>query len=294
MAWPRPQSGRHLLVFYQAYIDESESDGLLVLAGHIAPVQNWAALASEWEQLLPRFGTLGDHGYHFKMSEMAATEDRLENVKPFNRLIEKHVSCSISVSLKLADILNARDRLIVPGMRIDLGELANPWMLGFRCLLDMLASNRDMLAELIPPDAPIDFYFDERSEKHKIYRGWDEYLEGRPQLRHLYGNQPVFGSDQKYVALQSADLWAWWIRRWHLAGTPAKIAGPNFGSWEGKRKGFFKADISFNEDQLFTTFKQLAEEILGKASVFDRKTVPTCELPEWHHPPSFGLDFRTA
>ena len=54
--------------------------------------ERWAALSREWAELLPRFGTLRrDGSRHFKMSEMQMSAHRKENVRPFLRVIERHV-----------------------------------------------------------------------------------------------------------------------------------------------------------------------------------------------------------
>lgn len=92
---------------FQAYMDESEgADGTLVIGGFISTVEKWAQFSREWEELLP-YGQLKNrkqpHGtalsrfkphderrpegnaerFHFKMSEMAASEGGLERSKAF-------------------------------------------------------------------------------------------------------------------------------------------------------------------------------------------------------------------
>ncbi|WP_417628864.1 DUF3800 domain-containing protein [Pararhodobacter aggregans] len=53
----------------------------------------------------------------------------------------------------------------------------------------------------------VDFYFDERSEKEKIRRGWDLYLETKPNMvRSRFGHEPRFEDDTVFLQLQAADL----------------------------------------------------------------------------------------
>jgi hypothetical protein len=69
-------------------------NGEFVLAGHIASDDPWARFLKEWDDLLP-FGVLAENGkYHFKMSQMAATPERMERVPAFYWVIEKYVLLS--------------------------------------------------------------------------------------------------------------------------------------------------------------------------------------------------------
>jgi hypothetical protein len=101
-------AARRMLMFldFQAFFDESESSstGEFVLAGYIAPVANWAHFSGEWEQLLRHHGTLADNdAYHFKMSQMAMTDERMARVPIFYRVIRKYVSVAISVRISVFD-----------------------------------------------------------------------------------------------------------------------------------------------------------------------------------------------
>ncbi len=91
-------------------IDESFSQKEFVVGGHIASAANWANLAKEWEELLPKFGRIAANGkYHFKMSEMAQTPERMERVRIFYRAIEDNVISSISCRLNLDDFKRAHE-----------------------------------------------------------------------------------------------------------------------------------------------------------------------------------------
>jgi hypothetical protein len=251
---------------FQAFMDESISgfaDGEFVLAGHVAPAQQWAAFAREWEILLPS-GTLAeDGGYHFKMSEMALTPERMERVQAFYRVIESHVTFSISFRMNLADFQNALTRIEQFALKfnfsIDLSDWTNPYYFAFRSLIDNFHSRRQIMESDIPLTEVVDFYFDDRTEKNIIYKVWDEYLaELEPEVQKFYGTTPRFENDRKFLPLQSADLWAWWVRRWYeedAIDLPDKMHTLDFGTWRGKKRPVHI--LTANEDQIFEQFQQL-------------------------------------
>jgi hypothetical protein len=66
---------------------------------------------------------------------------------------------------------------------------------------------------------PIDFIFDEDSEKTKIPRGWELMKDAaRDDIRSLMGDMPIFRDDEKTMPLQAADLYAWWAFKWQREG----------------------------------------------------------------------------
>ena len=217
------EAGRRLLLMLQAYIDESESPetGTFVLAGYIASAANWAAFSKCWEDLLP-LGTLNKYGkYHFKMNEMAHNGERMARVEVFFKAIERHVLASISCRLNIKDLRSAMSHLSLHGTDIDWNYVNNPYLFTFRALLDMFHSRKDEFSQFIPNNEVIDFIFDDKlHEKSRILSSWDEYMKNRTDdIRLIYGSMPIFGNDLYYLPLQAADLWAWWIRRWHDEGT---------------------------------------------------------------------------
>ncbi len=238
-----------------------------MLAGHIASAESWAKFAREWEQMLP-YGVLTKHGrFHFKMAEMAQTPERMSRVGAFYRIVEEHALMSISSRINIAELNRARERIHVPGLRIDWDFLGNPFMVAFRSLMDMFHSHRRRFDGIIPADQKVDFIFDRQGEKRTIEAGWDDYIAQRPPgFRDLYGAGPRFedlnavaDATMTSCALQAADLWAWWVRG--EAGTPEQIESPDFGTWkEQKRRP--KIAISFNEDQLVNVIRGLMRPML--------------------------------
>jgi hypothetical protein len=249
---------------FQAFIDESESGpgGEFILAGHIAPAEQWALLSKEWEQMLP-FGTLADDGsYHFKMSEMGASPERMSRVPAFYRLIEKYVTVSISCRVNLADFANAKNRLKEATERqnifVDFGDWLNPYFYSFRMLMDRFHAGREQLSDPIPLTENVDFYFDERLvEKKIIHAAWDGIMDSMPSdARKYYGSDPRFEDDRKFLPLQAADLWAWWVREWYeedATELPDKMRDFDFGTWRGRKRKLFV--MSCTEEDIFNTLR---------------------------------------
>jgi hypothetical protein len=247
---------------YRAFIDESFSEEEFILGGHIATADNWASLSRQWAELLPKFGTLADGGtYHFKMSEMAMTPDRMERVPIFYKLIEEHVAASISVRLNLPEYRRAQVRAhrLAEQMYwapLNLNHWANPYFFAFRVLIDEFHILRPNFNS-IPADERVDFYFDDKIEKKVILGAWDEYLvRAAPQVKDRFGATPRFENDQVFLPLQAADLWVWWVREWYeedASFIPDKLRDLDFGTWRGKRR--LKIILAMDEDQIFNALK---------------------------------------
>ena len=251
-------------------MDESEDpDGTFVLGGYVASAEKWAEFSKEWEEMLPN-GVLDKHGYYFKMSEMAARPERLERVPSFYRIIEKYVVMALSCRINAVEFKHALDRIYVPDMEIDWGHMTKPYVVAFRMLMEAFHDYWSKLGR-IPAAEKVEFYFDERSEKKIIRKHWDAYMSERPEdIRRHYGNEPRFEDDRDFLPLQAADLWAWWVRKWYMEGTPEKIGKPDFGSWSGSRLDLTKLDIRVDEDGAFKAIKSmLRTQIEPDCQIYD-------------------------
>jgi hypothetical protein len=240
---------------YQAFIDESTTeDHEFVLGGHIATAEAWAGFASEWEKLLPQ-GTIAKNGkYHFKMKDMARSEDRLARTELFYRVIEKYVTTSISCRVNLIEfrrgVESARNYLMQSIHVIaDFKLFENPYVFAFRGMLDMFHMERERAAKIIPIDSKVDFVFDNRSEKSPILKARDDFMNNQQEyVRDCYGATPRFEDDQDFLPLQAADLWAWWVREWYEqdpCDNPIGLETFNFGKWRGKDRS--NIVITFDE-----------------------------------------------
>jgi hypothetical protein len=269
-------AGDCLAVSLVAYIDDSRDPhgGTLVLGGHVATVENWAKLSAEWAPMLPRFATLNKQGhYEFKMSEMMRTPERIANIQPFYRLIEKYVLASISVCITARDVAMAIARTQVPKCKIDWTHFRNPHMFAYRALMDMFHARRAEFTPNVFGNEIVDFIFDEQSESRMIHAAWDRYMESRDSnAGPLFGQMPVFRSSEKYMPLQAADMWAGWVRICENRGNRQGINPPDFGSWKGKEGSRFAYHGVWNEDQITHDLKSLVGPLLApRQPVYDVK-----------------------
>jgi hypothetical protein len=293
---PSRLAGRHLMIL-QAFVDESDKDGICVIAGHVSTPEKWARLSAEWEELLRKRQGVWVKGRHtFKMNQMARTEDGMRRTEQFYRLIEEYCELSVSAVVRLSDMRRAMARIMVPGWKIDWGYFANPWMNAYRLLMDgfheELGAGR-MLEDVFPHDAQVEFWFDERAEKKKIRRAWVEYVSSRrSHVRERYSREPQFEHDDDYLSLQAADLWAFWVRRWDAEGHPEKMSEPDFGFWAEKKQRP-KLHIHTDEDGLAKIMREaIAAIIEPKRPVYDmtyswggERLIPTS-------PPLLGLHYK--
>lgn len=217
---------------YQAYLDDSGDDEIFVLAGHIASAEQWGRLSAGWEKLLRNFGTLGKgNTYHFKMNEMAMNEERFSRIGPFFRLIEENLPITIACWVRHEDIRRANARFQVRGQNFDLPDEIKPFRIVFRAILNTLSDNIDLLKDRLDIDFPIEFIFDDQSEKGDILSGWGNYYRNSADgMRMLLSAPPKFEDDRKFLPLQAADFQAWWVRKWRATGAnewevPSNFAG---------------------------------------------------------------------
>lgn len=263
----------------QAYLDESQSDGVFVLGGYMGTAESWANFSRIWEGLLRYHGTIDDDGsYHFKMNEMAADPERMKRVPVFFGVIEEHVLGWMSATFRLSALSRAMARIVIEEktgvpVPVDWGTLANHYLIAFNGLLDTFQANRASVAELIPPDHKFDFYFDDKTEGKFVYATWANHLAKLPEdIRKLYGSPPRFEDDKEYVPLQAADFWAWWVRKWTVEGTREKIGKCDFGTFglKGKKK-FARIEMEVGEEDIVRYLLGEARLQLPEHVVYDLK-----------------------
>lgn len=204
---------------WQAYIDESYDDDVFVIAGWLASAEQWASFSKEWEELLP-FAYKNKNGVHeFKMKEMAAVAERLEDTQAFYRVIERHAMLSLSFSMRMSDFRKGVDRIVV--MRRD-GTWGAPKGVQIRSvyiwavtkLLDMFHEYRThyIISDIVSPSEKIDFYFDEISQKAHIISAWEGFIQSC-KYPERFGPTPRFEDSSQFMPLQAADFLAWWVRK---------------------------------------------------------------------------------
>ncbi|MEI2636916.1 MAG: DUF3800 domain-containing protein [Methylotenera sp.] len=258
----------------QAFIDDSyENDGVYVLAGCISNVEGWVNFSKDWQKILPNWGTLNPktNKYHFKMSEMNATKERMERVPVFLGTIEEHVLGFVYVKINISELNRALNKLQAANadIIIDWACYADPFYVACRCLLDKFHLQRNEMIEALGEEK-IDFYFDEQSNKNSITSIWDSYISERPeQIREYYGATPSFKDDEDFLPLQGADLYAWWVRKCYKDGTPEKIDKLDFGEFKpSKQKKLLRVSIEFNESHLIENLHKILQRALPSRIIY--------------------------
>jgi hypothetical protein len=256
---PSTQPWERWFVALQAYIDDSYTQGgVFVLAGYIATAEAWAEFSKEWDELLPLAKLGPNDRRRFKMQEMIAPA-WIQNVPAFYRVIENHVALAVSIKIEIDDITRAMDRVWIEGQPIVWGKWANPTFLVVDMLMQGLHTARikksKELGNLLPPDVPIDFYFDESTSQRDILEAWQGFLDIYHIVdRETYGATPRFENDEKFLPLQAADFWAWWTRKAYEENRESDIIHEqDFGSWR-RTKFIPTLRLEISEDQLVYHF----------------------------------------
>ena len=236
----KPKRGRRLLMAMQAFIDDSQTDGqVLVLAGYLASFERWEAFSVEWQQLLkgsPRWE-------RFKMAEVATiprNSARWERAAAFYRVVETHAQAFVAVAVELDPLYRAAREAGIPR-----GRLTNPYIIAHRAILEAtLRYQREMGI-----DEPVDFIFDEFSQKQFIRDGWEVFASSRePELAPLVGRKPRFECDDEFLPLQAADMLAWharehWLRHGSLTADQLLLSWKPKNNPQGYRFNFGYPDL---------------------------------------------------
>jgi hypothetical protein len=217
---PAHKRKRRNLMILNGFVDDSYDASVFVLAGFVAPADEWAAFSDEWEAAInapPRIGKLktsdamrlkGDF-YGWK------PEARDEKMRIFYEIIDAHVSFGVSAVIPLG----ALKKVFGQGF---FGKVAlNPYFHAISNLVSDVARHQIKIGM----EEKIDFLFDEQKmEQGKVLAIWDRLAaEAPPDVKPMLGATPRFGTDDDFLPLQAADMEAWWVRRrWQekLTGIP--------------------------------------------------------------------------
>jgi len=214
--FPGMRRRNRLLAMFQAFLDESATgsvhEGLFVMAGYVATAEKWAAFSDEWQQHLdyrsPHFRNI--EAFHW--AEMLSSPGDRERIGWFYRIIEDHVHAAMAVIIDMRALNRVFNEFPWPqDKRQHLEPLRNPYYIAFHSVLTGMPKGQN----LIGVDSPIDFFFDDNSNKERCLRGWDLLKRSaRPELLALMGETPAFRDDKKVLPLQAADLWSGITRTW--------------------------------------------------------------------------------
>jgi hypothetical protein len=237
----------------KAYIDGSGDGGpVLVLAGYVATAEQWAPFADDWDAKLKEAGLS-----RFKMSEMVS---RPEIAGWFYRSIEEHVSAALACAVP-------RSPLHKVVRELGLGDvdrrLTNPYYFSVKAIINMTAQHQKKMGF----HEPIDFIFDDQSEKQVIRDAWDTYLQSpiTPEVKEVTGAEPQFLKDDGMPPLQAADLFAWWMRiQWEKHGTLCREQLPF--PWPLKRD-IPRLMMEFDEVQIEAEIRKIRQALVERGVI---------------------------
>lgn len=228
---PRRRRGRHFLSI-QAFIDDSAEAGqVLVLAGYLASVEEWAEFSKTWQERLDHAGWKSVH-----MNEIGSSPERMITAGWFYRAIEDHLKCFVAIAVHVDSLKRAVTDTGFRDAMVDPSYLDNPYILAFRAILDLTAQYQHELGIT----EPVDFIFDERREEQKVRAGFEVFKEYcREDIKDRLGSKPRFEDDEEFLPLQAADILAWHVRK-HWLRYKSITNGPIEISWQPKRdiKGY--------------------------------------------------------
>ncbi len=218
-----------LVLMLQAYFDDStESGNALIFAGYLASVDTWLKFSDDWTGLL----TIHPKMRRFKMKEISP--ERMERAGFHYCATDRHGLAAIGCAIPIEPLAR-----IVSELNLD-PALANPYYLAWRAVITMSL----MGAEFLGSRDPIEFVFDDQTEKINIIKAWDSFYAGAPAtVRKRIRGSPSFKRDDDLVALQAADMVAWWARKQYVADkSRMKDLFPN--EWtKGKEPTLFFSEI---------------------------------------------------
>jgi hypothetical protein len=201
------------IVVLEGYVDDSGTGHgtVAVLAGFLSTADRWKAFSDALEDLCqqepktPKFKM--NKATDFRAYHPATRQDLDKRIEDVAALIRTHAMYRV-------DAVVSREAYddIVRG-RVS-AEIDDPYFVLFHTII--LAAAHFMDAAHLEGTA--DFVFDEQGKIGREARDWYYFIKGNIELRiqSRMGAEPIFRDDDNVLALKSADLLAWEVRR-HLA-----------------------------------------------------------------------------
>lgn len=259
--FPEPMRSKRWVLMLQAFCDESlDSDGFFVMAGYVAPVENWLRFNDQWQRVLD----FDEHPYHkmtrFKMSKLSGYRG-LKRAEMFYRVIEENAVAAFSVRIDVAAMKRAKVRAKWPVELEEKHAMSMPYYFAFRLIVEGLARVQSKLGL----SQPVDFVFDEHTSSMRCSMAWDSFKKkAPPEFKHYLGALPIFRKEEEYLPLQAADLYAWWVRKWALAGIDGDGVEHQRFAWK-PNKLFPRFHWIFGEEEFLEEYER---ELAGLQAMF--------------------------
>jgi hypothetical protein len=202
-------------VIINGYVDESESDGVFVMAGFVAPAEKWAKFSDAWDAA--KFAVPAALDQPFKTKEIMRPRpsgafwgmtgaQRDEKLATLYSVIDAHASYSVYSIVHMKPLQELTEAY---GFR---KEAANPY---YHCISEIIIGTALVQLSQGIDDEKIDWIFDERlKESGQFLSIWNAIVHDAPDhVKPLLSGSPIFRDDNEVRPLQAADLEAWWMRR---------------------------------------------------------------------------------
>jgi hypothetical protein len=252
-----------------AYVDASGTGDpkFLIIAGHVAASEAWEDFSVAWEERLACAKLP-----YFKMNQM---KRRPEIAGWFYRLIGEHdIPAAIACVVKTDEIRDVELSIRFSDNITNPNSATNPYYWAVKYMVGIVAQYQTELGFI----EPIDFIFDDETEKEKIISSWNILKNAaEPRIFKFLGDTPIYRDDKKTMPLQAADLYAWWVLKWvrdGVVGWEKEIPFP----WE-KKKSLKRLTALFGrKSALFDISKMLEWRARNREELEYAKSLMP---PEW-------------
>ena len=267
---PAQRRNKRLVFMLQAYVDESIKDGeLFVMAGYVSTLEKWLEFSEEWQAELDYSVRPHRPMKAFKMQARMHTRG-LQRAERFYRIIEKYALCAFSVQLDISGLKAAVKKVDWPKTIKNPEALGNPYHFAFKATVESLAVVQEEYLKLVEP---VKFIFDDHTSKGPCIEGWDSLKDSSsPDVQKYLSGTPGFEKDEEYLPLQSADLYAHWVRHWRINGMADGIRDLKF-AWKAE-KDIPRFDRQFGEEDFIHEFNRMIRVYqtgqLDKSPLIDR------------------------
>lgn len=201
--------GGYILNLVECYFDESESDGILCVAGYLFEKDSCIAMAEKWQQVLDEH-----HLAYFHMVECAhgnkqfkdkSKDERIDIQSKLIDLIKSHAEQGYAASFELehAHLMPQTPRHVI--------DITNPYTLC--CHLCLLGARH--WAERTSYSGKISYVFESghrsAADSNAIMNTVFAHEDLRQDFRY---SSHTFGDKRQFIPLQAADILAWqWRKR---------------------------------------------------------------------------------
>lgn len=212
---PRHLREGRLLMMLKAYFDDSGSHSLgavYVVAGYIAPVEQWVAFEDEWSSALTLHGLSflkAEHAHRRSGEFSGRSRERVAQImEHMSGIIARHASYEVSVQVPRAEF----DKAVEEANVLQRPKYRSPYLLCYRELMGLL---RPLLPFIFTDQWPgLDVVFDDQALIQGVIQS--AAREGVPVGTLV--SSTVFGDDKVHLPLQAADVIAWSLHRAYTTG----------------------------------------------------------------------------